>query len=108
MRVRLSWLSDPVDVDVPVATLADTLTFAGIEIETIHRVGDDLAALLPPRAPAVTQHPPPAPPRRPTGPGPDRDRRRGPLGGLRRPQLRPRRRRALGRPRGQAPRRGGD
>ena len=57
MRVPLSWLSDHVDVDVPVATLADKLTFAGIEIETIHRVGDDLAGILTARVLEVTQHP---------------------------------------------------
>ena len=45
MRVPLSWLSEHVDVDVPVATLADKLTFAGIEIETIHRVGDERGPL---------------------------------------------------------------
>ncbi|HEY6708742.1 MAG TPA: phenylalanine--tRNA ligase subunit beta [Actinomycetota bacterium] len=57
MRVPLSWLSEHVDVDVPVATLADKLTFAGIEIETIHRVGDDLAGILTARVLEVTQHP---------------------------------------------------
>jgi phenylalanyl-tRNA synthetase beta chain len=57
VRVPLSWLAEHVDVDVPVATLADKLTFAGIEIETIHRVGDDLAGILTARVLEVTQHP---------------------------------------------------
>ena len=57
MRVPLSWLSEHVDVDVPVATLADKLTFAGIEIETIHRVGDDRAGILTARVLEVAQHP---------------------------------------------------
>ncbi|HET9557094.1 MAG TPA: phenylalanine--tRNA ligase subunit beta, partial [Actinomycetota bacterium] len=57
MRVPLSWLAEHVDVDVPVATLADKLTFAGIEIETIHRVGDDLAGILTARVLEVTRHP---------------------------------------------------
>ena len=57
MRVPLSWLADHVDVDVPAATLADKLTFAGVEIETIHRVGDDLAGILTARVLEVTQHP---------------------------------------------------
>jgi phenylalanyl-tRNA synthetase beta chain len=57
MRVPLSWLADHVDVDVPAATLADKLTFAGIEIETIHRVGDDLAGILTARVLEVTPHP---------------------------------------------------
>jgi phenylalanyl-tRNA synthetase beta chain len=46
-----------VDVDVPAATLAEKLTFAGVEIETIHRVGDDLAGILTARVLEVTQHP---------------------------------------------------
>jgi phenylalanyl-tRNA synthetase beta chain len=57
MRVPLSWLADHVDVDVPAATLADKLTFAGIEIETVHRVGDDLAGILTARVLEVTAHP---------------------------------------------------
>jgi phenylalanyl-tRNA synthetase beta chain len=57
MRVPLSWLADHVDVDVPAATLAEQLTFAGVEIETIHRVGDDLAGILTARVLEVTRHP---------------------------------------------------
>src|SRR5215213_2643887 len=57
MRVPLSWLADHVDVDVSATTLAEKLTFAGIEIETIHRVGDDLAGILTARVLDVTQHP---------------------------------------------------
>jgi phenylalanyl-tRNA synthetase beta chain len=57
MRVPLSWLADHVDVDVSATTLAEKLTFAGIEIETIHRVGDDLAGILTARVLEVTQHP---------------------------------------------------
>jgi phenylalanyl-tRNA synthetase beta chain len=58
MRVPRSWLADHVDVaGVPVADLAERLTFAGIEIETIHRVGDDLAGIVTARVLEVTQHP---------------------------------------------------
>jgi phenylalanyl-tRNA synthetase beta chain len=57
MRVPLSWLADHVDVDVSAATLAEQLTFAGIEIETIHRVGEDLAGILTARVLEVTPHP---------------------------------------------------
>jgi phenylalanyl-tRNA synthetase beta chain len=57
MRVPLSWLADHVDVDVPAATLAEKLTFAGVEVETIHRVGDDLAGILTARVLEVDQHP---------------------------------------------------
>ncbi|HEY6709891.1 MAG TPA: phenylalanine--tRNA ligase subunit beta [Actinomycetota bacterium] len=57
MRVPLSWLADHVDVDVPAATLAERLTFAGIEVETIHRVGDDLAGIVTARVLEIEQHP---------------------------------------------------
>jgi phenylalanyl-tRNA synthetase beta chain len=57
MRVPLSWLADHVDVDVSATTLAEKLTYAGIEIETIHRVGDDLAGILTARVLEITQHP---------------------------------------------------
>jgi phenylalanyl-tRNA synthetase beta chain len=57
VRVPLSWLAVHVDVDVPAAALADKLTFAGIEIETVHRVGDDLAGILTARVLEVTPHP---------------------------------------------------
>jgi phenylalanyl-tRNA synthetase beta chain len=57
MRVPLSWLADHVDVDVSATTLAEKLTFAGVEIETIHRLGDDLAGILTARVLEVTQHP---------------------------------------------------
>src|SRR4029450_2629302 len=57
MRVPLSWLAAHVDVDVPVATLAERLTFAGLEIETVHRVGDDLAGIVTARVLEITQHP---------------------------------------------------
>jgi phenylalanyl-tRNA synthetase beta chain len=57
MRVPLSWLADHVDVEVPAETLAERLTFAGIEIETIHRVGDDLAGIVTARVLEVEPHP---------------------------------------------------
>jgi phenylalanyl-tRNA synthetase beta chain len=57
MRVPLSWLATHVDVDVPAATLAERLTFAGIEVETIHRVGDDLAGIVTARVLEVEPHP---------------------------------------------------
>jgi phenylalanyl-tRNA synthetase beta chain len=57
VRVPLSWLAVHVDVDVSATTLAERLTFAGIEIETIHRVGDDLAGILTARVLEVTPHP---------------------------------------------------
>src|ERR671922_491595 len=57
MRVPLSWLGDHVDVTVSATELADKLTFAGVEIETVDRVGEDLAGILTARVLEITQHP---------------------------------------------------
>src|SRR5919109_240235 len=46
MRVPLSWLTQHVDINVSPEDLADKLTFAGVEIETVDRVGDDLAGIV--------------------------------------------------------------
>jgi len=39
MKVPLSWLTDYVDITVPLADLAERLTLAGAEVETIEHVG---------------------------------------------------------------------
>ena len=39
MRVPISWLKEFVDIPVPVADLAERLTFAGLEVSSIHRIG---------------------------------------------------------------------
>ena len=57
MRVPLSWLAEHVEVDLPPAELADKLTFAGIEIETIDWVGEELAGILVARVLEVRDHP---------------------------------------------------
>src|SRR6266511_3434072 len=57
MRVPLSWLGNHVDVDVSPEALADKLTFAGVEIETVERVGEDLAGIVTARILEVTGHP---------------------------------------------------
>jgi len=57
MRVPLSWLADHVDVNVSPEALADKLTFAGVEIETVDRVGEDLAGIVTARVLEVTGHP---------------------------------------------------
>ena len=57
MRVPLSWLANHVDVDVPPEALADRLTFAGVEIESVDRVGEDLAGIVTARVLEVTGHP---------------------------------------------------
>jgi phenylalanyl-tRNA synthetase beta chain len=57
MRVPLSWLADHVDVNISATALADKLTFAGVEIETVDRVGEDLAGVLTARVLEVDPHP---------------------------------------------------
>jgi phenylalanyl-tRNA synthetase beta chain len=57
MRVPLSWLAEHVDVTVSPEDLADRLTFAGVEIETVDRVGEDLAGILTARVVEVADHP---------------------------------------------------
>jgi len=58
MRVPLSWLADHVDLGgVSSAVLADRLTFAGIEVERVERVGEDIAGVLTARVLDVRPHP---------------------------------------------------
>ena len=45
MRVPLSWLREYVDIDLPVPELAELLTNAGLEVESIETVGLPGAAL---------------------------------------------------------------
>jgi phenylalanyl-tRNA synthetase beta chain len=40
MKVPLSWLKDFVDVDLPVEQLAERMTLAGLEVESITRIGE--------------------------------------------------------------------
>jgi len=39
MRIPLSWLRDYVDITLPVEELAERLTLAGLEVESIERIG---------------------------------------------------------------------
>ncbi|HEU4398088.1 MAG TPA: phenylalanine--tRNA ligase subunit beta [Actinomycetota bacterium] len=57
MRVPLSWLTQHVDITVSATALADRLTFAGVEIETVERVGEDLAGIVTARVLEVRGHP---------------------------------------------------
>jgi phenylalanyl-tRNA synthetase beta chain len=41
MKIPLSWLRDYVDITLPVEELAERLTLAGMEVESIERVGSD-------------------------------------------------------------------
>lgn len=41
MQIPLSWLKDYVDIDVPVDELATRLTLAGLEVESVVKIGED-------------------------------------------------------------------
>ena len=41
MKVSLSWLKDYVDIDIPVDELAPRLTLAGLEVDSVEKIGED-------------------------------------------------------------------
>lgn len=59
MLVPLSWLKEYVDLNLPLETLADRLSLAGMEVEEIHRTGDwwDPATILVGQVRSVRPHP---------------------------------------------------
>ena len=40
MKIPLSWLKDYVDINVPLEALAERLTLAGLEVESITHIGE--------------------------------------------------------------------
>src|ERR1700687_6253687 len=52
MRIPISWLKDYVDVDEPVAALAERLTLSGLEVEAFYRAGEESAPAAAVEAPA--------------------------------------------------------
>jgi phenylalanyl-tRNA synthetase beta chain len=59
MRVPISWLKEYVDIVLPIDELAERLTLAGMEIDTIEQVGDwwDAETILVGQVVAVLPHP---------------------------------------------------
>jgi len=57
MRVPLSWLADHIEIGLPALTLADRLTDAGLEIESVERFGEDITGVVTARVLAVEPHP---------------------------------------------------
>ena len=59
MKVPLSWLKDYVDIILPVDKLAERLTLAGLEVESVTRIGEmwERDKLFVGQILAVTQHP---------------------------------------------------
>ncbi|HZD74065.1 MAG TPA: phenylalanine--tRNA ligase subunit beta, partial [Actinomycetota bacterium] len=58
MRVPLSWLADHVDLGgTSASALAERLTFAGVEVERVDTVGEDIGGVLTARVLEVARHP---------------------------------------------------
>lgn len=57
MKVPLSWLRDFVDVELPPRDLAARLTLAGVEVESLHSIGDDWDKVYVGYVETVERHP---------------------------------------------------
>ena len=59
MLAPLSWLREYVDIDIPVADLAERLTLAGLEVTAIEPIGDwwDAETIVVGQVAAVLAHP---------------------------------------------------
>ncbi len=57
MKLPLSWLREYVEFDAAPEALAEKLTFAGLEVESVQRVGSDFAGLVVGEVLSVQPHP---------------------------------------------------
>ena len=57
MKVTLNWLREFVDFDLPVSQLAERLTMAGLEVESIEETGRELAGIVCAELVSVHPHP---------------------------------------------------
>ncbi len=57
MKIPLSWLKDYVDFEDTVEGLADKLTFSGVEVEGIERLGGGVAGVVVGEVLAIEKHP---------------------------------------------------
>jgi len=57
MKVSLNWLKEYVDIDMSPTALCDELTMAGLEVEGLEPVGDDLKRVVAARIVRVDPHP---------------------------------------------------
>ena len=57
MKIPLSWLKEYVDFEDTVEGLADKLTFSGVEVEGIERLGGDVPGVVVAEVLAVEKHP---------------------------------------------------
>jgi len=57
MKVPLSWLKEYIEVDASAAEIAERLTFSGMEVESISRVGHDYTGIVVGEVLSVEPHP---------------------------------------------------
>ena len=57
MQVSLKWLKDYVDVDVSPEELAERLTMAGLEVDSLHRNGPAFSGVRVARILSLKPHP---------------------------------------------------
>ncbi len=57
MRASFRWLSELVDIDVPVDKLVELLNFSGTKVEAVHSIGAEVSGVVVAEVEAVTPHP---------------------------------------------------
>jgi len=57
MKIPFSWLKEYVDVDVEPPALAERLTFAGLEVESLHVISSDFKGIVAGEILSVQPHP---------------------------------------------------
>src|SRR5262245_31702586 len=57
MKITKNWLAEFVDLDVPLAALAERLTMSGLEVESIEEQGRELADIVCAEIIRVRPHP---------------------------------------------------
>jgi phenylalanyl-tRNA synthetase beta chain len=57
VRASIRWLSELVDIDVPVDKLVELLNFSGTKVEAVHSIGAEVSGVVVAEVEAVTAHP---------------------------------------------------
>ena len=57
MKASFNWLKEFVEIDAPPAEVADALTMAGLEVETVEEVGGELAGVTVAEILSIEKHP---------------------------------------------------
>ena len=57
MKFPLSWLSELVDINVTTEELATTLSMAGLEVESVETIGDNITGITTAKIQSINPHP---------------------------------------------------